>query len=79
MLGFIRHCHFDKRDSVEIDQLIQNEFVPIIRKARVSSVTPGWIQGLARARHSASSRTRPAPTNRCGSRPTSYGQRWRNS
>ncbi len=34
MFGVIRHYHFDKRDSVEIDQLIQNEFVPIIRKAQ---------------------------------------------
>jgi hypothetical protein len=34
MFAVIRHYHFDKNDSGEIDRLIQDEFVPIIRKAR---------------------------------------------
>jgi len=33
MFAVIRHYHFDKKDSAEIDRLIQDEFVPIIRKA----------------------------------------------
>ena len=33
MFAVIRHYHFDKKDSAEIDRLIQNEFVPLIRKA----------------------------------------------
>ena len=33
MFAVIRHYHFDKQDSAEIDRLIQEEFVPIIRKA----------------------------------------------
>ena len=33
MFAVIRHYHFDKNDSAEIDRLIQDEFVPIIRKA----------------------------------------------
>jgi len=34
MFAVIRHYHFDKKDSAEIDQLIQNQFVPIISKAQ---------------------------------------------
>jgi len=34
MFAVIRHYHFDKKDSVEIDRLIQEQFVPIIRKAK---------------------------------------------
>ena len=33
MFAVIRHYHFDKKDSAEIDRLIRDEFVPIIRKA----------------------------------------------
>ena len=33
MFAVIRHYHFDKKDSAEIDRLIQEQFVPIIRKA----------------------------------------------
>ena len=33
MFAVIRHYHFDKSDSAEIDRLIQDEFVPIISKA----------------------------------------------
>ena len=62
MFRVIRHYHFDRNDSAEIDRLIQDEFVPIIRKASVLSATRGWIRGPGRARPSASSRTRPAPT-----------------
>ncbi len=34
MFAVIRHYHFDTKDSAEIDRLIQEEFVPIIRKAQ---------------------------------------------
>jgi hypothetical protein len=34
MFAVIRHYHFDKKDSEEIDRLIREEFVPIVRKAR---------------------------------------------
>jgi hypothetical protein len=32
MFAVIRHYHFDKNDSADIDRIIQDEFVPIIRK-----------------------------------------------
>ena len=38
MFGVIRHYHFDKKDSAEIDRLIQDQFVPIISKA------PGFVR-----------------------------------
>lgn len=34
MFAVIRHYHFDKTDSAEIDRLIHEQFVPIIRKAK---------------------------------------------
>ncbi len=34
MFAVIRHYHFDKNTSAEIDRLIQDQFVPIIRKAQ---------------------------------------------
>ena len=34
MFAVIRHYHFDQKDSAEIDRLIQDEFVPLIRKAK---------------------------------------------
>ena len=34
MFAVIRHYHFDKKDSAEIDRLIQEEFVPLIRKGK---------------------------------------------
>jgi hypothetical protein len=34
MFAVIRHYHFDKNDSVELDRLIREEFVPIVRKAK---------------------------------------------
>ena len=34
MFAVIRHYHFDKKDSAEIDRLIQEQFVPIIRKGK---------------------------------------------
>jgi len=33
MFAVVRHYHFDKRNSVEIDRLVHDQFVPIIRKA----------------------------------------------
>ena len=34
MFAVIRHYHFDKKDSAEIDRLIEEQFVPIMRKAK---------------------------------------------
>lgn len=34
MFAVIRHYHFDKNDSAEIDRLIREEFVPLIKKAK---------------------------------------------
>jgi quinol monooxygenase YgiN len=34
MFAVVRHYHFDKKDSKEIDRLVQDEFVPLIRKAK---------------------------------------------
>ena len=34
MFAVIRHYHFDKKDSTEIDRVIHEQFVPIIRKAK---------------------------------------------
>src|SRR4029453_10012659 len=34
MFAVIRHYQFDKKDSAEIDRLIQDQFVPIISKAQ---------------------------------------------
>ena len=34
MFAVVRHYHFDKKDSAEIDRLIQEQFVPIIRRAK---------------------------------------------
>ena len=34
MFAVIRHYHFDKKDGAEIDRLVQDEFVPIMRKAQ---------------------------------------------
>ena len=33
MFAVVRHYHFDKKDSAEIDRLVREDFVPIIRKA----------------------------------------------
>jgi quinol monooxygenase YgiN len=42
MFGVIRHYHFDKNDSAEIDRLVQDEFVPIMRKAK-GFVSYSWL------------------------------------
>ena len=34
MFAVIRHYHFDKKDSAEIDRLVKDEFVPIISRAK---------------------------------------------
>jgi hypothetical protein len=34
MFAVIRHYHFDKKNSVELDRLIREEFVPLVRKAK---------------------------------------------
>jgi hypothetical protein len=33
MFAVIRHYRFDKKDSAEIDRLIREQFVPLIKKA----------------------------------------------
>lgn len=38
MFAVIRHYHFDKKDSAEIDRLVREGFVPLIRKA------PGFVR-----------------------------------
>ena len=34
MFAVIRHYHFDTKDSAEIDRLVQDGFVPLIRQAQ---------------------------------------------
>lgn len=34
MFAVVRHYHFDKKDSKEIDRLVRDEFVPLIKKAK---------------------------------------------
>src|SRR5262245_2237392 len=34
MFAVIRHYRFDKKDSAEIDRLIREQFVPLIKKAK---------------------------------------------
>jgi hypothetical protein len=34
MFAVVRHYHFDKKDSKEIDRMVQDEFVPLIKKAK---------------------------------------------
>ncbi|HLF29693.1 MAG TPA: hypothetical protein VI566_01545 [Xanthomonadales bacterium] len=34
MFAVVRHYHFDKKNSAEIDRLVREEFVPIIKKAK---------------------------------------------
>ena len=37
MFAVIRHYHFDKKDSAQIDQMVRDGFMPLIRKA------PGFV------------------------------------
>jgi hypothetical protein len=34
MFAVIRHYHFDKKDSAEIDRKVREEFVPLVKKAK---------------------------------------------
>ena len=34
MFAVIRHYHFDPKDSAEIDRLVREHFVPLVRKAK---------------------------------------------
>ena len=34
MFAVIRHYHFDKNDSAEIDRLVREQFVPLIKQAK---------------------------------------------
>ena len=78
MFAVIRHYHFDKKDSAEIDRLIQEQFVPIIRKAK-GFVRYYWLDtGNGEGAHLASSRTRMVRMNRWLSQPSSCARRWRN-
>jgi hypothetical protein len=38
MFAVIRHYHFDNKNSAEIDRLVREEFVPLIKKA------PGFVR-----------------------------------
>ena len=38
MFAVIRHYHFDKKDSAEIDRLVHEDFVPIMKRA------PGFVR-----------------------------------
>lgn len=38
MFAVIRHYHFDKKNSAEIDRLVREDFVPLIKKA------PGFVR-----------------------------------
>jgi hypothetical protein len=65
MFAVIRHYHFDPKDSAEIDRRIREEFVPIVKKAK-GFVRYYWLDTVrAKARPSASLRTKPALMSRC--------------
>ena len=34
MFAVIRHYHFDKKDSAEVDRSIREHFVPLVKKAK---------------------------------------------
>ena len=34
MFAVIRHYHFNPKDGAEIDRLVRDEFVPIVKKAK---------------------------------------------
>ncbi len=34
MFAVVRHYHFNEKDSKEIDRLVREEFVPLIKKAK---------------------------------------------
>lgn len=34
MFGVVRHYHFDKKDAAEIDRLVRDDFVPLIKNAK---------------------------------------------
>ena len=34
MFGVVRHYHFDRQDSAEIDRLVREEFVPLVKQAK---------------------------------------------
>ena len=34
MFAVIRHYHFDTKDAAEIDRLVHDQFVPLIKKAK---------------------------------------------
>jgi hypothetical protein len=34
MFAVIRHYHFDKKDSAEVDRLVRDGFVPLLKKAK---------------------------------------------
>jgi hypothetical protein len=42
MYAVIRHYHFDTKDGAEIDRLVRDGFVPLVRKAR-GFVSYHWI------------------------------------
>jgi hypothetical protein len=42
MYGCVRHYHFDAKDSAEIDTMVRDQFLPLIRKAK-GFVSYHWI------------------------------------
>lgn len=43
MYAVIRHYHFKPEDGKKIDRLVQEEFVPLIKKTKDLSAIIGWI------------------------------------
>lgn len=66
MYAVIRHYQFNPKDSAEVDRLIREEFVPLVKKAPGFERSTGWIVARVRAPPSASLGTKPARRNRCG-------------
>ena len=50
MFAVVRHYHFKPEDGKKIDQLIQEGFVPLIKKAKGLCAIIGWIPERERER-----------------------------
>jgi hypothetical protein len=77
MFAVIRHYHFEPKNSSEIDRQVREGFVPLIKKAKGSSAITGSTTETAKPHRSASSRTKPAPTNQSTSPRSSCAITWR--
>ena len=75
MFAVIRHYHFDKSDSAEIDRLIEEQFVPIIRNAQ-GFVRYYWLDtGAGEGASCGVFEDKAGADESSGSRQTLYGQR----